>query len=453
MSAFAGRGLYLAYFAFACAVMIAAIGFVALVQRQQAIAFQAQMQTLVRTSEALAAHIESSVRAVLSDPPTAESIAAVQRLLDGYKALDDVFNIRLSRIDRQVVAAVRRKNLEKPESLPLMLAALEGQRGTSYESVDGTRNFCVAVPIEIGGKPWGAVVLYRNLEPAYATALAASTRIFWFTVATFALLLASIGALLWFAAREVRRAREAEAKQSRLALMGTMAASVAHEVRNPLNSLTLAIEYLKRRARAEDAAQFFPAELVEDLSAMQHEVHRLDQVVRDFSHLAKLPHIEPQTLTLDNSIEHVVKLFGPIAQQKGIRLLARQGSRDALVSIDPQRMEQVLINLVKNAVEATPNQGTVRIEADVDGDSLAVQVIDTGRGIAPEHQSMVFEPFYSTRSHGLGLGLFLSKRLVEAHHGTLTMTSERGKGTTFRISLPLAHPVADGAALPASGTV
>jgi signal transduction histidine kinase len=252
----ASRRIYLAYFALAVAVALGAVGFVVLVQRQQAIAFQAQFETVERTSEALATHIQANVRAALLEQPMSQGVAAVQAQLDGYKALGDVFNIRVSRSDRQVVAAVRRKNLEKPESLPIMLDAIAGKRGNSFETVDGIRNFCVALPIELAGKPWGAVVLYRNLEPMYATAQVANQRILWGTVGTFFMLLLSIGAVLLLAAREVRRAQEAEARQARLALMGTMAASVAHEIRNPLN---LSIEYLRRRASSGWTRPLTPA--------------------------------------------------------------------------------------------------------------------------------------------------------------------------------------------------
>lgn len=436
MIAMISKRLYLAYFAFVVAVVVAAVGFVYLVQRQQAIALQAQIQTVERTSDALATHIAAIVHATLGEAPDAQVIAAMQGLIDSYQVMGDVFNIRVSRADRTVVAAVRRKNLEKPEGLPIMRTAFEGKRGTSYETVDGVRNFCVAVPLQVAGQPWGAVVLYRNLEPTYATVQSASRRILWVTVDIFATLLLSVGVLLWLAQREVRQAREAEARQNRLALMGTMAASVAHEIRNPLNSLTLSIEFLKRRAR--NIGSSAAPDLDEDLSSMQHEVKRLDQVVRDFADLSREPRIETRPMPLRDAIEHVVRLFRPVAQQRGIRLEAKLDAGDTVVEADPQRIEQVLVNLVKNALEATSAGGSVEVRTQVQGERLAVEVADTGVGIAPEQQALLFEPFHSTRSHGLGLGLYLSKRLVEAHRGMLTMTSARGKGTTFRIELPLA---------------
>jgi signal transduction histidine kinase len=170
---------------------------------------------------------------------------------------------------------------------------------------------------------------------------------------------------------------------------------------------------------------------------MQHEVERLEQVVRDFSNLAKEPSIAPQRTPLSGLIDHVVTLFRPLAQQRGIALYAHVLGAETAAHVDPQRIEQVLINLVKNAIEATPARGKVEISTKVEDGRLIVEVADSGSGIAPDQQPLIFEPFHSTRSHGLGLGLFLSKRLVDAHGGVLTMTSSPGKGTTFRISLPI----------------
>ena len=429
------RRLYVAYLAFAVAAVIAAVGLVVLVNRQQAIALQAQIDTLERTSEALATHVAALVQNVLGSANEEQAIRATQELIDGYRLMGDVFNIRVSRSDRAVLAAMRRKNLEKPEGLPIMLTALSGNEARSYETVDGVRNFCVALPLKLGGQPWGAVVVYRNLDPTYATLRNANRRILWATALIYGGLVVSIGGLLWYAALQVRRARAAQVRQSRLALMGTMAASVAHEIRNPLNSLTLAIDYLKRRARTSTEA-VSNAELAGDLSSMQHEVNRLEQVVRDFADLSREPRIELKATSLRGAIEHVVNLFGPLARQREIALSAGYDDGGLMVNADVPRIEQVLINLVKNAIEATPAQGIVEVRTVADDGRLVIEVLDTGSGIPLERQALLFEPFQSSRAQGLGLGLFLSKRLVEAHGGTLTIDSQPGLGTTFRIVLP-----------------
>ena len=205
MITIASRRLYVAYLAFAIALVIAAVGLVVLVNRQQEIALQAQIDTLERTSEALATHVAALVQNALDNANEEQALRATQELIDGYKLMGDVFNIRVSRSDRAVLAAMRRKNLEKPEALPIMLTALGGSQARSYETVDGVRNFCVAVPLKVRGQPWGAVVVYRNLDPTYVTLRAANQSILWVTGLTFGALVLSIGGLLWYASLEVRR--------------------------------------------------------------------------------------------------------------------------------------------------------------------------------------------------------------------------------------------------------
>jgi signal transduction histidine kinase len=423
--------LRLAYAALATAIALAAAGLVGLIERQRAIAFDAQYHTLQRTSEALASYLEATLERAIAELPPSRLEAALQALVDDYKPLDDVFNIRISRHDRVVLAALRRGNLGKPEALPLMLAALAGERGRSVEVVEGIRNYCVAVPLVVDGERWGAVILYRNLEPMYAAVAAAASALRWATLGVFALLLAASGGLVVLAGRELRRHRDAAA---RLALMGTMAASVAHEVRNPLNALGLSLDWLRRRLQRE--APPSPHELAEELGTMQHQIGRLEHVVRDFTALARPPAIAPARVPLDDAFAHVVALFAPLAGERGIRLEAPPCG--LTLEADPQRLEQVLINLVKNALEATPAGGAVRLAARPAGARVAIEVADSGAGIAPAQRAALFEPFRSGRANGLGLGLYLSKRLIEAHGGSLSAHSRPGEGTTFRIELPLA---------------
>lgn len=435
MSASTSRRLHLAYLALAAAIAIAAGGLVALIEQQQAITFRAQYRTLQHTSEALTAYLEGTLQRLIEEVPPDELEATLQSLLDGYRALDDVFNIRVTRGDRFVLAALRRGNLGKPEGLPLMHAALGGQRGTSVETVDGVRNFCVAVPLVLDGKPWGAVVLYRNLEPMYATVAAATAQLRWATLGALGVLLAASGGLLVLAVHELRRVRD---EQARLVLMGTMAASVAHEVRNPLNALNLSLDWLRRRLQRE--APPSPQELVDELAAMRHQIVRLDFVVRDFSDLARPPGIAVEHVSLDTSIGHVLELFAPLARERGIHLDAAPCG--LVLEADPQRLEQILVNLVKNALEATPEHGTVQLSASVADGCARIAIADSGPGIPPAQQAALFEPFRSTRANGLGLGLFLSRRLVEAHGGRLSADSRPGQGTTFHVELPLAGSAA-----------
>lgn len=421
------------------ALLVAAAGLAVLVDRQQDIARRAQFDTLERTTQALATHVAARVQEALSDGGDERVQRATQALIDGYRVLGDVANIRVSRGDRTVVAAMRRVDLQQAESLPIMLSAFGGRQAQAYETVDGVGSLCVAVPLAVAGRPWGALALYRSLEPTYATLRAANQHILWLTGATSATLVLSLGGLLWYASLEARKARAARAHQARQSLMRAMAASMAHEIRAPLGSLAYAIERLEHQAGAA-SRPLSNCELAQELSSMQLELNRIDQAVRDFVELARQPNIELQLTSLRVAIEHVVYRFGPLARQREIALAARYDDGGLMVNADVWRMEQVLAHLVANALAATPANGRVEVHTMADEGRLVIEVADTGCGIAPERHALLFEPFQAAQGHGhstgLGLGLFLSRRLVEAHGGTLSVSSRPGAGSTFRIVLP-----------------
>lgn len=429
----------LVWLAVAVALLIGSAGLAVLVHRQQEIAFEAQIDTLDRTSAALARHIAERVQSALGETNEEQARRTIQSLIDGFQALGDLANVRVSRADRTVLAALRRADLEQAESLPIMLSALDGREARAYEAVDGVRSFCVAMPLAVAGKPWGALAVCRSLEPIHATLRQAGLRILWLSCATFAMLALSIGGLLWYASGEGRKARAARAREARQSLMRAMAASMTHEIRAPLDALNRAIERLERRGGAvgEPASN---AEFVNELSSMQLEVNRIEQVVGEFAELARQPNIELQLTSLRATIEHVVNRFGPLARQREIRLSTRYDDGGLMVNADVWRMEQVLGHLLKNAIDATPAYGSVEVRTAADDGALAIEVVDTGRGIAARRHALLFEPFQTEgvggHKPGLGLGLFLSKRLVEAHGGTLSVSSLPGAGSTFRIVLP-----------------
>jgi signal transduction histidine kinase len=429
---------YLAYLFLLAGMLIAALITIDAVQRQQRIALNAQLDTLENATEGLAAYVATQIEDALALGGDANPVLLQQRV-DSFKKIEDIFNVRVSRSDTKVMAAIRRKNLEKPESLPIMLKASGGETATAIEVVDKVRNFCVARPLIVNGANWGAVVVYRNLEPLYQRANLANRQIMLATAGAFVLTMVAIGILLSLAYREVRRAREAEAAQARLAMMGTMAASVAHEIRNPLNSLGLTIEYLRRKAtRDTSTSEQTKSGIDGELNMVQHEILRLDKIVRDFSDLSRPPQVSLQKQTVDQMIFRVIKLMEPVAARRKIDLSSHLDAQNVPLQIDEDRMEQVLINLVKNAIEATPEGGKVEIRCVASSKGLAIEIADTGRGISLEQQKTLFQPFSSSKPNGLGLGLFLAKRLVEAQRGTLDLRSIPRQGTTVSVQLPLA---------------
>jgi signal transduction histidine kinase len=224
----------------------------------------------------------------------------------------------------------------------------------------------------------------------------------------------------------MRRTLRAE----RLAAVGTLAAGLAHEVRNPLNSASLQLQVLKRRlAKGQHEAAVVAADLV------LGEIQRLDNLVSDFLAFARPQPLRTKETDPNPLVQSVAQLLKPEADAKGVELELELCDAIEHVDVEEERMRQVLLNLTRNAIEAVgPNQRVVlrTCAADVGGD-VRVEVEDNGPGFPEE--APVFDAFYTTKEHGTGLGLAIAHRIVTDHGGSLAVSSEPGR-TQFTVTLP-----------------
>lgn len=230
--------------------------------------------------------------------------------------------------------------------------------------------------------------------------------------------------------RQLTQSQEEVRRADRLAALGQIAAGLAHELRNPLAAIKGSLEILRGRAQEGTPEAEFTA-------LAEVELSRLDTLLTDF--LAYARPREPQFTAspLDDVIEHVVALLRPTADRGRVKLEMEQPRTPRLVRADREQIGQVMFNVVVNAIQATPEGGTVRVtQREADG-SLAIDVIDQGPGIPPEKAGEVFEPFFTTRSRGTGLGLPIAQRIVVAHHGRIELTGADGGGTRCSVILPL----------------
>jgi two-component system sensor histidine kinase HydH len=266
------------------------------------------------------------------------------------------------------------------------------------------------------------------------------------------------------------RAMEEEIRRlDRLAALGRFAAGVAHEIRNPLAGIGAGVEYLGGRIGPEGQ---------EDLRFLRSEIRRLDRIVSDMLDYTRPRPLEPQPLEAGSLLERVRQLLAPVAAGRQVDLALEAGEDRLLVWADPERLEQVLLNLVKNAIEASPEGGRVRVSCEHrsrglrPGESLLAasgfaagegggapsaagpegglrgepskrgpppvrfRVADEGRGMAPAELARAFEPFFTTKGNGTGLGLALSHAIVEQHGGRLLLESAPGRGTVAVLELP-----------------
>lgn len=219
----------------------------------------------------------------------------------------------------------------------------------------------------------------------------------------------------------------------RLAALGRITAGVAHEVKNPLNSMRLWLENLKETLSTEKEAGAQQA-----VQVLDKEIDRLDTVVKRFLDFTRPLEVKLEATDLAELLREVLSVSRPQLQRAGVEAEELIGNGIPEVWADRDLLKQAILNLVLNAVDAMPSGGELRIELTRRGEMAEITVSDTGRGIPAEQQQKIFQLFFTTRPGGSGIGLATTFRIVQLHNGSIDFHSEAGHGTTFRIELPLA---------------
>jgi signal transduction histidine kinase len=239
---------------------------------------------------------------------------------------------------------------------------------------------------------------------------------------------------------EMTKRHEAELarlRAERLAMVGAMAAQMAHEVRNPMCSISLNTELLAVEIRTlAGNRSHSPEEAVVLLDQIGRETLRIENVMRDYLGFARLPKVAPRPHSLHEFLEEKLALTRAELAAARVRLVRDYDPNIGSVDLDPVQMWQVLLNLVRNAREAMTQGGEIRVRTRRSGDELQISVSDTGTGIKEENIPKIFLPFFTTKAQGTGLGLALSQQIVAEHGGRIECRSTPGVGTTFAIFLP-----------------
>ena len=219
----------------------------------------------------------------------------------------------------------------------------------------------------------------------------------------------------------------------RLAALGRITAGVAHEVKNPLNSMRLWLENLKESVPLEPESNAWQA-----VQVLDKEIDRLDAVVKRFLDFTRPMEIRLEATHLPELLREVLEIAQPQFQKANVQVAQLLPIDVPEVYVDRALLQQAVLNLVLNAIDALPEGGQLRVVLSRRGDMAEIAVGDTGRGISPENRQKIFQLFFTTRPGGSGIGLASTFRIVQLHNGSIDFTSEVGRGTTFRIELPLA---------------
>jgi signal transduction histidine kinase len=259
-----------------------------------------------------------------------------------------------------------------------------------------------------------------------------------------------LGALALTFNKMVERLEESRALEERLRVaerstaMGRFASALAHEIRNPLNSISLTIDHVRSRLAPEDEARH--GEFQTLMATLKSEVTRLNRLVGDFLSSGQPARLDPRPCDVGAVVRETAALVQHKARDQAIEIEVDAPPGLPATVADPELLKTCFLNLVLNAFEAMPEGGRLslatRLEGPPDARAIAVVVSDTGVGMSPEAAGIAFEPYFSTKETGVGLGLALVSRIVEGHGGRVALDSTPGQGTSVRLLIPVRAPAA-----------
>lgn len=270
-------------------------------------------------------------------------------------------------------------------------------------------------------------------------------------------------ALILHDATEARQRTFEAIESERVQALTLLAASVAHEIGNPLNAVNLHLQLMERQlkkfkrrpagwdrnrtvANAPASSGTFPdaaeieeiaGKLEEFLGVAKGEIARLDYIITQFLQAIRPTQPQIRRACLNDTVTETLELLHPEFQNRGQTVQEKLAAHLPNALFDPAQIKQVLVNLAKNAMQAMSKGGVLLVQTGATADEVWVSLSDTGRGIPEEQLNRIFEPFYTTKKKGSGLGLMIVQRIVRAHSGRIELDSRVGKGTTFRVWLPM----------------
>ncbi|MBN1545681.1 MAG: ATP-binding protein [Syntrophaceae bacterium] len=356
----------------------------------------------------------------------------------GARGLGLIYMIMIDQTGKRYAQTGRVPQKWRPGEMPLN-EILAGKKGLTARQVTylDKEILDIASPLKMNNEIIGVVRL--GLERGNADRLIAENTRNMFIIMALIVVIALFS--VWFMYRNqkthlagiVKMERQLE-KAERLSALGQLAAGVAHEIRNPLNAISMASQRLKRDFSPADPDKATDFQVM--TGVIRDEIRRLNGIIEEFLSFSKSRRLELREYPIASVLQKIINLVKEEANEKGIDIHASLPDDKLVIPMDMDKLQQALLNIIKNAMESIEGQGDITIKAAMDDKNLfKIAITDTGCGMTREEVEKIFNPEYTTKEKGLGLGLTLAHEMIRGHGGEIRVWSQKDKGTTFEILL------------------
>jgi signal transduction histidine kinase len=365
---------------------------------------------------------------------------AIQRAISDIGLREGILYISVQDAFFNTLAHTDPTFIGRREEDPFLKNSLQRNQVLSrhYQSIQGEEIFEVVKSFSLKEKTMGLIRIGyspKEIQPV----LSQIKKYVALSVFIFLILGISAITLIWVNQnRHLRKMKELENRiqlAERLSSLGHLAAGVAHEIRNPLNAMGMGLQRLKREFLPPDETK--KEEYISFVELILKEIRRVNEIIEQFLTLSRPFQLNLRESSLQDLLRNLVTFFQEEVSSLGITLQTEIPSELPLIKMDPERLTQALINIMKNGMQAMGQGGSLRIETKSLKEGVEVIISDSGSGIPPEQMEKIFNYYYTTKEKGVGLGLPIAHRIIEAHGGQLKIESRVGSGTKVIVTLPV----------------
>ncbi len=364
----------------------------------------------------------------------------IQRAISDIGLREGILYLSVQDTSLNVIATTDSSLVGRREEDPFLKNSLQGNRVVfrHYQSSKGEEIFEVVKSYSFKDKTMGLIRIGYTSEEIQPVLSQVKKNVF-LSVFFFLILGISAITLIWVNQnRHFKKMKEMEDRillAERISSLGHLAAGVAHEIRNPLNAIGMGLQRLKREFLPPDESK--REEYISFTELILKEIRRVNDIIEQFLSLSKPFQLNLKESSLQDLLTHLVTLFQEEASSMGIRLQADTPSDMPLLAIDSEKLTRAFINIMKNGMQAMGQGGVLRVDTKRLKDRVEVTISDSGSGIPPEQMEKIFNYYYTTKENGVGLGLPIAHRIIEAHGGQLKIESRVGVGTKVTVRLPV----------------